>query len=50
MAAYTLLLNATKLYGDIFVNFILVNFAGDIPVSRTVNPFFAKPVDFESLL
>ena len=31
VAGYTLLLNATKLYGDVFVNFILVSIAGDLP-------------------
>ena len=31
VGSYTLLLNATKLYGDVFINFILATLAGDLP-------------------
>ena len=31
VGGYTLLLNATKLHGDVFINYTLVVLAGDLP-------------------
>ena len=36
LAAYTLLLNSTRLYGDLFVNYFLATITGDLPGTLTL--------------